>query len=327
MNKILIFITCLMFAFINIDANTHLDSMINKKINQAEEVVFEPYLSTPIKPVTNGVGQIFKAVTKAFKKNMMYSKLRTDIPYEKFQKITKISIKTTTIKRISYDDALVYALMAEIKNLDKPVPKYINIEEIGPRIHDIFDKLGSDIIKTPDDIENLRYLIKGYEEYDTAKYVFGEYPDYDLAKITNKVKELLNENGNSEKILSKVKNDDKTTEILENGIKRIKIKNPKSNLLEEELFYDGELLVGRATFKYDNGIISESIFYYNGTAKFYYNNPLNIICTYKDGKMVTRVLDYKDENGLKLVEIYDEYEKIIKTLLRKPTQVEIEIAN
>ena len=204
MNKILIFITCLMFAFINIDANTHLDSMINKKINQAEEVVFEPYLSTPIKPVTNGVGQIFKAVTKAFKKNMMYSKLRTDIPYEKFQKITKISIKTTTIKRISYDDALVYALMAEIKNLDKPVPKYINIEEIGPRIHDIFDKLGSDIIKTPDDIENLRYLIKGYEEYDTAKYVFGEYPDYDLAKITNKVKELLNENGNSEKILSKV---------------------------------------------------------------------------------------------------------------------------
>ena len=217
--------------------------------------------------------------------------------------------------------------MAEIKNLDKPVPKYINIEEIGPRIHDIFDKLGSDIIKTPDDIENLRYLIKGYEEYDTAKYVFGEYPDYDLAKITNKVKELLNENGNSEKILSKVKNDDKTTEILENGIKRIKIKNPKSNLLEEELFYDGELLVGRATFKYDNGIISESIFYYNGTAKFYYNNPLNIICTYKDGKMVTRVLDYKDENGLKLVEIYDEYEKIIKTLLRKPTQVEIEIAN
>ena len=43
--------------------------------------------------------------------------------------------------------------------------------------------------------------------------------------------------------------------------------------------------------------------------------------------MVTRVLDYKDENGLKLVEIYDEYEKIIKTLLRKPTQVEIEIAN
>ncbi len=190
MRKIIILTTSLLLVSSGINATDTLNKLVETKIEQAP-VMEAP---RPINP-TKVAGLTIKLVIKAFKESVG---LTRRLSFEEFTKLSIISlVKTDSLKEVSFIKGLGYALFKEMNEAGLQVSRGLRARTVGYRMNDLFKKLGYDIVKTRQNLENLYFLTKDNVQYEKALSIMKDNPKIKLDELAGQVRaEIIAENGN-----------------------------------------------------------------------------------------------------------------------------------